>query len=74
MKEDVFTCDACERETANPQAQKMWVQVQLWVQCGMARIARTIDLCPECQDRVFSYLRSINQDATKGKAERKSIL
>lgn len=74
MKEDVFTCDACEKSTSNPQVQKVWTQITLWVQCGMARIARTIDLCPECQDQVFIYLRSINLDATKGKTERKSIL
>lgn len=74
MKEDVFTCDICERSTSNPQVQRVWTQIELKVTCGMARISRTIDMCPECQDTVFSYMRSMSEDATKGKESRKSFL
>jgi len=74
MKEDVFTCDVCEKSTTSPMVQKVWTQVELKVACGMSRITRTIDLCPECQDTVFSYMRSMNEDATKGKESRKTFL
>lgn len=74
MREDVFTCDVCEATTTSPQYQGVWTQIQLKPQYGVVRVTRTIDMCPSCQDTVFSYLKSLNMDATKGKENRKTFL
>ncbi len=74
MREDLFTCDVCEKSTSSPMAQKVWTKIELWVTCGMCRVARNIDLCPECQDNVFLYLKSMNAGATADKEVRKTFL
>jgi len=70
MKEDIFTCDVCEKSTTSPMAQKIWTTIRLNIQSGVARIGRTIDLCPTCQEYTFLCLKDLN----KGISERKSNL
>lgn len=74
MREDVFTCDVCEKSTSSPTVQKVWTKIELLVPYGMCRVATNIDLCPECQDNVFLYLKSMKAGATADKEVRKTFL